>query len=74
MDIGKQKALFWEGAKQIEQKHIEWFKERNDAIDNHVVLNTDHNGYLRLTFWKDSVLTEPIKTECSSLFDAIFST
>ncbi|MDI5894713.1 hypothetical protein [Flavobacterium algoritolerans] len=68
-----------EGLQKIENKHSEYFEERNsplsiekhDRLHNHYDMNTNPNGVF-FGIKPGSDLKEEIKIECQNLFNKIF--
>ena len=64
---------------QIEQRNINWFKNRPaifdsqeyDTIGNHT-FTEDDGDLLRFNFWKYSELPQNIKSECLLAYEKVF--
>lgn len=74
-----QKTLFSNKLAEVEQRHIDWFKNRPalfdsqeyDSIKNHT-FSEDDGETIRFSFWKYSELPESIKTECLLAFEEVY--
>jgi hypothetical protein len=75
----QQTEIFARRLLEVEQKNIEWFKNRpavfdshpHDSITYHTFSEMQGNSF-RLIFWKYSELPEKIKTECIQAFKDVF--
>jgi hypothetical protein len=75
----KRDEAFNNGMKAIEEKHKDFFKDRegrrdtdeHDKLDYHWIIRTQH-GHILFNFTKDSDLPDHIRKECLDVFHTAY--